>query len=100
MFSATWPTSVRRLAEDFMHDPVRVMVGTDELAASTSIDQSVIVLEDGRQKESKLLEVLKETGYFNQANKAKAAASRDKCLVFALYKKVGSGRLHRMHWRG
>jgi len=103
MFSATWPMSVRRLANDFMIDPVRVTVGSDELSASTSVAQSVIVLPDSRSKDGKLLDVLRSEGFQssragggwggkNNANSKQRAgpdtgAQREKVLVFALYKK-------------
>ncbi|KAA1107264.1 RNA-dependent ATPase [Puccinia graminis f. sp. tritici] len=88
MFSATWPTSVRRLAADFMHEPVRILVGADELTASCSVEQTVEVLEETRGKEWKLLNTLKELGKDSQKNK-----SKDKIIVFALYKKEAQ-RLH------
>jgi ATP-dependent RNA helicase DBP3 len=100
MFSATWPMSVRRLAGDFMIDPIRITVGSDELSANTSVSQSVIVLQDGREKDRKLLDVLRQQGYpppgraggggWGGKPKSPAAATgaqRDKVLVFALYKK-------------
>jgi ATP-dependent RNA helicase DBP3 len=96
MFSATWPTAVRRLASDFLISPIRITVGSDELTASTSVEQSVIVLDDGRQKETNLLTCLKKNG-FPPGNRSKAAGNRDKVLVFALYKKEAArleGFLH------
>lgn len=105
MFSATWPVTVRRLANDFMADPVRITVGSDELSANTSVKQSVIVLQDGREKDRRLLDVLRQEGYappgssrFGGSGPGKrnagpssqsesAGAQRDKVLVFALYKK-------------
>jgi ATP-dependent RNA helicase DBP3 len=88
MFSATWPTAVRRLASDFLISPIRITVGNDELTASTSVEQSVVVLDDGRQKESNLLRTLKENGFLprNRSKEGKLE-NRDKVLVFALYKK-------------
>ncbi|WAQ92793.1 hypothetical protein PtA15_17A275 [Puccinia triticina] len=88
MFSATWPTSVRRLAADFMHEPVRILVGADELTASCSVEQTVEVLEETRGKEWKLLSTLQQLGKDSLYNK-----SKDKVIVFALYKKEAS-RLH------
>ena len=36
MFSATWPDEIRALAEQFLRpDYMRVVVGTEELAANT-----------------------------------------------------------------
>ena len=101
MFSATWPMSVRKLAGDFMQDPVRITVGSDELSVNTSIKQTVIVL-DQREKDRRLLDVLRQQGYpapsryggggGNASGGVKSkgtqtGAARDKVLVFALYKK-------------
>ncbi|KDN52508.1 DEAD-domain-containing protein [Tilletiaria anomala UBC 951] len=80
MFSATWPPAVRKLAESFMHNPAKVTVGSDELAANRRITQTVYVLE-GREKEWKLQDVLRN--YY----KAKPNAKNDRILIFALYKK-------------
>lgn len=86
MFSATWPTSVRRLAADFMHEPVRILVGADELTASCSVEQTVEVLEDRRVKEAKLLDTLRQLQRANQKN-GSGGSQKDKIIVFALYKK-------------
>ncbi|KAH9440458.1 hypothetical protein Pst134EB_031070 [Puccinia striiformis f. sp. tritici] len=88
MFSATWPTSVRRLAADFMNEPVRILVGADELTASCSVEQTVEVLEETRGKEWKLLNTLKDLGINGHKN-----TSKDKIIVFALYKKEAQ-RIH------
>jgi ATP-dependent RNA helicase DBP3 len=93
MFTATWPASVRGLAESFMVDPVKVIInknkpggeagdgtgnGTVELQANSRIVQTVEVV-DPRGKERRLLEILKE----NQRGQAR----NDRILVFCLYKK-------------
>ena len=41
MFTATWPEAVRELAAEFMTDPVRVNIGSDELAANHRVTQVV-----------------------------------------------------------
>lgn len=91
MFSATWPMSVRRLANDFMVDPVRITVGSDELMASATVSQKVIVLQDGREKDFTLTKTLRSEGFNSNRNGggpgAGTGAQRDKVLVFALYKK-------------
>lgn len=51
MFSATWPEAVRRLASSFLRDPVRVVVGTDDLSANRRVEQVVEVFDDARSKE-------------------------------------------------
>ncbi|KAJ2963415.1 hypothetical protein NQZ79_g1575 [Umbelopsis isabellina] len=77
MFSATWPESVRKLAHDFLSKPMRVTIGSPDLAASHNITQIVEVLDDPRAKERKLTELL-----------AKYHKSRkNRVLVFVLYKK-------------
>lgn len=93
MFTATWPASVRVLAESFMVDPVKVIInknkpggeagdgtgdGTVELQANSRIEQSVEVV-DPRGKERRLLEILKDA----QRGKGRT----DRILVFCLYKK-------------
>lgn len=39
--SATWPEAVRRLADSFLRDPVRITVGSDDLTANSRIAQGV-----------------------------------------------------------
>jgi ATP-dependent RNA helicase DBP3 len=81
MFTATWPESVRALAATFMTSPVKIAIGdnpTGDLRANTRIVQKVEVM-DGRQKEYRLLQLLKQ--YQSGAQKD------DRILVFALYKK-------------
>ncbi|GJC97957.1 DEAD/DEAH box helicase [Colletotrichum higginsianum] len=87
MFTATWPASVRKLAESFMVDPIKITIGSSgketangavELQANTRITQRVEVV-DPRAKEQRLLQLLKQwqTG----------AQKDDRILVFCLYKK-------------
>lgn len=93
MFTATWPATVRGLAESFMVDPVQIVInknkpggeggdgpgdGTVELQANSRIEQSVEVV-DPRGKERRLLEILKDA----QRGKGRT----DRILVFCLYKK-------------
>ncbi|KKY39645.1 putative atp-dependent rna helicase dbp-3 [Diaporthe ampelina] len=93
MFTATWPSEVRGLAETFMVDPVKVIInknkpggetgdgngnGTIELQANSRIAQTVEVV-DPRGKERRLLEILKEA--------QRGKAHNDRVLVFCLYKK-------------
>jgi ATP-dependent RNA helicase DBP3 len=39
MFSATWPTAVQKLAANFLSTPVKVTIGSQDLAASHTITQ-------------------------------------------------------------
>ncbi|TDZ28034.1 ATP-dependent RNA helicase DBP3 [Colletotrichum sidae] len=87
MFTATWPASVRKLAESFMVDPVKITIGSSgketasgsvELQANTRIAQSVEVV-DPRAKEQRLLQLLKQHQQGSKKN--------DRILVFCLYKK-------------
>jgi ATP-dependent RNA helicase DBP3 len=88
MFSATWPAAIQEIAMDYMVNPVRVYVGfeaivgsngehsvDDSLCANKRVEQKVEVIED-RAREQRLREIL---------NKYKG--TRDRILVFALYKK-------------
>ena len=81
MFTATWPTSVQKLATTFMTSPVKISIGDDatgDLRANTSISQTVEVV-DPREKEKRMLQLLKQ----HQSGKQKD----DRILVFCLYKK-------------
>jgi len=76
LFSATWPDSIRNLAHEFLKKPIRVTVGSEDLAAGTRITQIVQVLED-RERESRLFNILKKAH----------SQQTDRVLIFALYKK-------------
>jgi len=61
MFSATWPTEIRSLANDFQANPVFLNVGSMELSANHNIEQHVDVLEE-HEKSAKLCQLLEEIG--------------------------------------
>lgn len=82
MFSATWPMSLRGLAETFMREPMRVTIGSDELSANHRVEQTVEVMEDSRAKQSKLEAFLRQIGAGPRGR-----APKDKVIIFALYKK-------------
>ncbi|KAG7090691.1 hypothetical protein E1B28_009788 [Marasmius oreades] len=84
MFSATWPEAVRRLASTFQNKPVRVTVGSDDLTANSRVEQLVEVLDDSRQKDSRLLHHLRNLGHHKRPVKGSSVESR--IIVFALYK--------------
>lgn len=85
MFSATWPTSIQKLAHEFLNEPVKVTVGSPDLGANHNIKQIVEVLKDPMDKERRLCQLL------NEYHKSR----KNKVLVFALYKKEAD-RLERM----
>ncbi|GER41320.1 dead box ATP-dependent RNA helicase [Striga asiatica] len=59
MYTATWPKEVRRIAADFMANPVQVNIGNvDELAANKAITQHVEVMSP-MDKRGRLLEILR-----------------------------------------
>lgn len=79
MFSATWPEVVRKLAATFMSNPVKVTIGSLELSANVRVTQKVEVLQEQRDKEFRLQQIIKQ--YQSGKNK------NDRILIFALYKK-------------
>lgn len=81
--------SVRQLAADFMTAPLRITVGSDSLQANSRVEQTAIVLNDGRQKESLLLTHLRDNGFSQNkaARSDQGGKDREKALIFALYKK-------------
>ncbi|EEH35969.1 ATP-dependent RNA helicase DBP3 [Paracoccidioides lutzii Pb01] len=88
MFTATWPISVRKLADTFMKDQVMITIGdlSSDIRANTRIKQIVEVLKP-EDKEYRLLSLL------NQYQRGKNAM--DKVLVFCLYKKEAT-RIERL----
>lgn len=72
-----------------MCSPIRITVGADELTANSRVEQSAIVLSDGREKEQRLLGVLRDHGFTKGGVKKGGGIGkeREKALVFALYKK-------------
>lgn len=86
MYTATWPNAVRKLAEEFVNDPVKVTVGSDVLTANHRVTQHVEVLDDGFQKDQKLKNLLQKFC----GNPRKHRASNERILVFVLYKKEAS----------
>ena len=82
LFSATWPEAIRTLAADFLKDPVRLTIGSEDLAAGKKVTQIVEVVDE-RGREFKLHNLLR-----------KYHDGRNKILVFVLYKKEAERILH------
>ncbi len=57
MFSATMPAEIRKLAERFLHNPREVAVAPPDSPADT-VDQSLVIVEDGREKQRALRHLL------------------------------------------
>ncbi|CAG8594022.1 7381_t:CDS:2 [Funneliformis mosseae] len=79
MFSATWPESVRKLANDFLNKPMKVTIGSPNLSANSNVTQIVEVIDNTTDKERRLLNLL-EQYHIN----------KNRILVFVLYKKEAS----------
>ncbi|KAM3322398.1 DEAD-box ATP-dependent RNA helicase 5 [Capsicum chacoense] len=80
MFSATWPPAVHQLAQEFMDpNPIKVVVGSEDLAANHDVMQIVEVLED-RARDERLQNLLEK---YHKSR-------RNRVLVFVLYKKEAS----------
>lgn len=91
LFSATWPDSVRELAHSFLTKPIKVNIGSDDLAANIRIKQIVEVVED-RAREGKLTQLLNK--YHSDR--------KNRILIFVLYKKEASrieSNLARSGWK-
>lgn len=92
MFSATWPPAVNQLAQEFMDpNPVKVVVGSEDLTANHDVMQIVEVLED-RARDERLITLL------DKYHKSR----RNRVLVFVLYKKEASRvetMLQRRGWK-
>ncbi|TMW63076.1 hypothetical protein Poli38472_005694 [Pythium oligandrum] len=76
MFSATWPQSIQKLAHEFLTDPVKVTIGSDDLAASQNVTQIVEVVED-RARDARVHTLLQKYH----------SSRKNLILIFVLYKK-------------
>ncbi|XP_070697534.1 probable ATP-dependent RNA helicase DDX43 [Pempheris klunzingeri] len=50
MTSATWPTGVRRLSKSYLKNPMMVYVGTLDLAAVNTVQQTVLIVHEEEKK--------------------------------------------------
>ncbi|XP_058103965.1 DEAD-box ATP-dependent RNA helicase 5 isoform X3 [Magnolia sinica] len=90
MFSATWPLAVHQLAQEFMDpNPVKVVVGSEDLAANHDVMQIVEVLED-RARNDRLVALLEK--YHNSQRGWKVVsvhgdkAQHDRTKALSLFK--------------
>ena len=91
LFSATWPDSVRELAHSFLNRPIKVTIGSEDLAAGTRITQIVEVVED-RAREGMLINLLNKYH----------SSRKNRVLIFVLYKKEAARvemNLKRSGWK-
>ncbi|KAE9355515.1 DEAD-box ATP-dependent RNA helicase 5 [Phytophthora fragariae] len=89
MFSATWPQSIQKLAHEFLNDPVKVTIGSDELAASHNVTQIVEVVED-RARDARAHGLLQKYH----------SSRKNRVLLFVLYKKEADRVERMLHQRG
>ncbi|KAL3669035.1 hypothetical protein V7S43_006320 [Phytophthora oleae] len=89
MFSATWPQSIQKLAHEFLNDPVKVTIGSDELAASHNVTQIVEVIED-RARDARAHALLQKYH----------SSRKNRILLFVLYKKEADRVERMLHQRG
>jgi len=61
MFSATWPEEVRRLANDFLYQPIHIRLrgGKTGLSANEDIRQHLILLNSGEDKDKELVQLIR-----------------------------------------
>lgn len=85
LFSATWPDSVRELAHEFLQNPIKITIGSDDLTAASTIEQIVEVFDDERQRQGKLLDILKKHQKSGPSTDKQTKMKR--VLIFVLYKK-------------
>jgi ATP-dependent RNA helicase DBP3 len=90
MFSATWPSSIRKLASEFLCNPARVTIGSEDLAASHTVKQ-IIEVVDGPSRD-RLLDTLLNKYHSSRKNRI---------IIFVLYKKEAArveSMLQRRGW--
>ncbi|KAH3742531.1 DEAD-box ATP-dependent RNA helicase 20 [Pelomyxa schiedti] len=60
MWTATWPKEVQGLAQSFLHDPLRINIGSINLRANHCVRQIIEVCDDS-EKRARLTKLLKYT---------------------------------------
>jgi len=102
MFSATWPSAIRKLASEFLSGPARVTIGSEELSAARSVKQTVEVIEDGA-RDGKLHELLQKHHVSSGKSKNNSnGGQNNRVIVFVLYKKEAARveeKLTRKGWK-
>mgnify|MGYP006132004605 CR=1 FL=1 len=88
MFSATWPQEIRKLANEFLTDPIRVTIGDDDLTANVRVKQNVEVIDAASHiREARLQVVMKKYSPVATCAGGVAGADVHRTLVFVLYKR-------------
>ncbi|KAJ8919871.1 hypothetical protein NQ315_006400 [Exocentrus adspersus] len=82
MWSATWPKEVKKLAADFMDNPIHINVGSMSLSANHNILQIIDICQE-HEKEMKLSNLLQEIG--------NSAEPGSKIIIFVETKKKVEG---------
>lgn len=77
LWSATWPKDgqVQRLTREFLSDPIRVTVGSEELSANRDVKQIITMVADKYEKDQHLSELLRQY-------------SKEKILIFSNTKRM------------
>ncbi|KAK9820507.1 hypothetical protein WJX72_011094 [[Myrmecia] bisecta] len=91
MFSATWPHEIQKLAAEFMLDPVKVTIGSQDLSASHSVTQVVEVI-DPQKRDARIIELLQQYH----------SSRKNRIILFVLYKKEATrveSMLTRKGWK-
>lgn len=62
LYSATWPEDgqVNRLAKEFLRNPIRVQVGSDEISANKDVTQIIHVIKYDGEKDQLFEEILRK----------------------------------------
>eukprot|EP00743_Colponemidia_sp_Colp-15_P000871 GILK01000962.1.p1 GENE.GILK01000962.1~~GILK01000962.1.p1 ORF type:complete len:275 (+),score=55.50 GILK01000962.1:63-827(+) len=95
MFSATWPTSIQDMAFEYLNKPLKVTVGSDDLAANHNVTQIIEVMEEQR-KLARLTQLLEK--HLPTGKTQKVTGKPNRVLMFVLYKKEAE-RMERTLWQ-
>lgn len=103
MFSATWPSSIQKLAQKYMRkETIQVVIGREgeslnnslpdgsvaNLKGSTNVTQIVDIVHDGKSRDDLLVKLLKDYHNTDKTNKI---------IVFVLYKREAD-RIEKFLW--
>jgi len=98
-FTATWPKEVRQLAADFMRQPIQINIGnSDELNANKDITQIIHMVDDMRQKQSMMQDIIRQeqSVHGNGARILVFCATKRMCdqLCYSMQRMVPCAAIH------
>ena len=80
-FTATMPPEIQRIADNFLHNPVRVEVSKPATAAATITQLQIAVGREGHEKRDTLRRVIRAAENFKNASSSATASAKSRSCI-------------------